>query len=107
MLATAFHSDKTDQTATPPAEYQPFDALCKETIGHRISASTRWRWFRGKGKSGERLQGLLIAGKWYVRPADFIAFLERQTAAALGENRTGAGDDTGDSDDALKAAGLL
>lgn len=80
---------------------EPVQTLCRRVIGKRVSPATLWRWVR-RGTRAGRLEAVHVNGTWYTTADAFADFVNRQTAAQLGESARSV-----DIDDELRAAGLL
>jgi hypothetical protein len=87
-------------TAVSDAPLRPIAKIAESRTGKRPAPATIWRWLR-KGVRGVKLNGVLLGGSWLTTEADFDAFIEQQTAAALAPAMETA------TDEELKAAGLL
>ncbi|WP_437206615.1 DUF1580 domain-containing protein [Planctomicrobium sp. SH664] len=79
--------------------------LCLRVLGKRVSPATLWRWIK-KGVRGGHLDAVQIAGRWCCSVQAFADFINRQTAANL-SGEPDSERNCSDSDDALRAAGLL
>jgi hypothetical protein len=87
----------------------PIQDLCRERFGKRVSPTTIWRWVR-KGSRGNKLEAVLICGRWHTSSEAFAAFLDRHSNADVvpephSRGRKPAVNDI--TDEQLRALGLL
>jgi hypothetical protein len=61
----------------------PVAAIFKDRTGKRLNPPTLWRWVRGKGCHGIKLEAVPVNGVWCSTPKAYGAFLEEQAAARL------------------------
>lgn len=86
----------------------PIRTLTRDRLGKAVSPATQWRWLR-KGCRGVRLEAVQVCGVWHTTPAAFGAFVNGQTAAALGNDANPATPVARSPEKTakLRAAGLL